>query len=638
MSRRARASRAGRSDDRGVVLMLFALLLTFLLILVAMAIDLGQARFDRRDEQAASDLAALDAGYFLAGKATPGVSEPARACQAAARSVTRNISSMSGLTTASIVAKCAVLPATSATCNPASPTNVTFPTGSYVLTIRYPIPTTELDTARFSGGGVADGTDACRRMRVTLAKTQSTRFATVIGIDELDTEATAVVKASVSNTSLQAPAFLVLERTDCGSLGNSANGAGNLGIIVEANGADPGVIHSDSDATTNCSGSTDDAYAIYGSPLSNGTPSITASNGSTGAPGIIESRATNGRGGAAFPGGLSVAPSTGGILSRKIMDTKYNSGSSTAITSLHSTASTAVRSTGTPAGHTIMGCSGPVPLLATKVYVDCDKVNATIVFAGVTSVVFRNKVELKQGNELRFPNATSIVVRDELALPQGRFEAPLVRDLFVGDGVKVDSGSALAVNTTSANSCAGRVPPAIWPTTTRMAVFGGSPAFESSGAAALCQTTLYLAGPKTLTSYAAQQVTSGGTCSTQLPCPRTSGNAADDAHLKVGGTLILVAPNQHTTSSPATQGLEDLALWAEGDGKSEIKSGGEIRGNGVFFFPNGTLEMRSPATGTPRDAQFFARKAFLYQGTLRLKPDKVNSVTVPIAGNFGLIR
>ena len=58
----------------------------------------------------------------------------------------------------------------------------------------------------------------------------------------------------------------------------------------------------------------------------------------------------------------------------------------------------------------------------------------------------------------------------------------------------------------------------------------------------------------------------------------------------------------------------------------------------MHFLPNGSLEMRSPATGTPRDAQFFARKAFLFQGTLRLKPDKINAVTVPVAGDFGLIR
>lgn len=617
--------------------MLFALTLSFLLILVAMAVDLGQARASKRAGQSASDLAALDAGYFLAGKHAAGASEPVRACIAAVQSVQRNLDDIPTISAATISSRCSALPTTPATCNPASPTSVAFTAGRHSIAIRYPVPSTELDSSRFSGGGVADGTDACARMRVSVGTTDRTQFAGLIGIDSIDTDASAVIKASTSSAGAKAPAFLVLERTDCGTLGNSANGAGNLGIIVEANGAEPGVIHSDSDATTNCSGNTNDAYAIYGSPLSSGAPSIVAQNGSAGAPGIIQTRATNGRGGATYPGGLSVAPTTGPILSRKIMDTKYNSGASTAISALHAAARPAVVASGVPAGHATMGCGDPVPAVA-KVFVDCDEVDTSITFTGVTSVVFDEDLELKKNAVVSFPAATSIVVRGELKLSKGQFVAPVVRDFFIGDGVEIKSGGSLAVNTTSATSCAGRVPPATWTNTTRMAVFGGDPAFDADGPAAMCQTTLYLAGPTSLTPYSPQQRTSGGTCSLSLPCPLTSGNQAHDAEFEISSTVLLHAPNQHPTSTPPTQGLEDLAMWAEGDGTSEIKSGGEFRGSGVYFFPNGTLEMRSPASGTPRDAQFFARKAFLFQGTLRLKPDERNAVLVPIAGDYGLIR
>ncbi len=637
--------RRGRSrgrDDRGLVLLLVALMLTFLLVLVAMAVDLGQVRSSRRELQAAADVAALDAGFHLSGRGSPTATAlPRQACAAAAQAIARNLSGFAPLSTSAVDLQCAGFPATGADCNPSVQHTASFSSGRYRLRIVYPMSAASLAPIGLTGVGVNDGTKPCERLGVDLDTTEQTSFARVIGIDQLQTGALAVVRARFSNSTTDnaPPAFLLLERTDCGVLGNSVGGAGNEGVVVEPNGTDPGVIHVDTNATTNCSGSTQNAYAIYGSSLSSGQPSITVKDAATGPrKGIIATLATNGRGGATFPGGLSTAVTNAPApVSRKPVDDRYNTGTNTAVSDLHTAASSVVRATGAPPGFTSMGCAGPAPAAA-RIYVDCAAFNATTTFVGATHVTFSGNVDLKQSNVVRLPDATDVVVRGRLAVPQGRWLAPAVQRLSVGGGVAVGNGSGLAVNSADELSCVGREPPATWTNTTKLTIFGGDPALEVAGNAALCQTTVYLAGPATLTTYSVQQTTSGGSCSSVLPCPRSSGNVATGARFMVSGAVRWSAPNQHPAASPPDQGLEDLAYWTEGAGVSEVRSGGSLETSGVFAAPNARLEMRSPATGSPQDAQFIARSLFLFQGSLRMKPAKANSITIRVPGGYSLIR
>lgn len=60
-----------RRGDRGVVLPLFALMLTTLILMVSFAVDLGRLRAERRDVQADADAIALDAVRAMAGMQTP---------------------------------------------------------------------------------------------------------------------------------------------------------------------------------------------------------------------------------------------------------------------------------------------------------------------------------------------------------------------------------------------------------------------------------------------------------------------------------------------------------------------------------------------------------------------------------------
>lgn len=640
-------TRGRHRDDRGVVLVIFAAAMLIILVATAMVIDLGQGRFAKRNTQSAADFAGLAAGYYLAGHgSTPAVSNPRQACEAAIDSTQTNLDDfLPRLNAGQITAACAGFPATAVGCTSYSP--VVIDRGPYRLTIEYPVVADDLKDPRFGGSqaGAEDGTDPCERMSIGLRRNTSTSFAGVIGVDEVVTNARSVIRGRTSTTGKQAPAFLMLERTDCRTLGNSVGGSGNEGIVVENNGVDPGVIHSDSDATTNCSGNTDNAYAIYGSSLS-GSPSINVWPGTGGAPGRIQTRATNGKGAAVYPGGLSVEPETVDIIySRKVVDDKYNAGTNEAIKGLHNTAAPLVRATtafGIADNWAVMDCSGavsqPTPAVD-RVFVDCAAFNKTTTFTGFKQVVFKDAIDLKQDNVLQFPAATSVIIRGPLAVPKGRMLLPVVTNFVVGGGVSVSNNSHLAVNTTSATSpCPG--PPSD-PTTRKVAtfsIFGGDPAFTSAGELAICQTTVYLGGPKNR-DYSVQQSEAGGTCSADKPCPLISGNLAVGARFVLGGgTVYWEAPNRYIGTTPPTQGLEDLALWAEGAGVTDIGSGSTLRSKGVFFAPNSSYEVRSPASGLPVDAQFIARKLFLFQGTMRMQPDKNNAVTVDIPGNYGLIR
>jgi hypothetical protein len=105
-----------------------------------------------------------------------------------------------------------------------------------------------------------------------------------------------------------------------------------------------------------------------------------------------------------------------------------------------------------------------------------------------------------------------------------------------------------------------------------------------------------------------------------------------------GDYVEWTAPNQLSTVADAANPFEDLAYWSESSDLSEIKSGGVMRTAGIFFSPNASVAFRSPAIGSPRNAQFVARTLQLLQGTLTMQPVSSDAVRVPLPGGYGLIR
>jgi hypothetical protein len=646
--------RRSRRDERGAILLLVSLIMTVLLFVVAFVVDLGTARSTKRDAQAIADLAALDAGYYLSGSSRSGIgiSQPQQACIAAIESAQRNVSGfLEDLTRDDFEAACAGFPETTDECDPASVLPpVVVRDGERELIIRYPIPQPALEDGRFPSGGTRDGEKPCERLGVELTKVTSTAFGGITGVGEMSTHAGAVVRGTTDIYDGTPPAVLLLERTDCSVFGNQSRGAGSDGIIVENFGETPGLIHADTNATTNCTGTSAGAFGIYGETMNGGGASIVVEDGdppADGSPprlGAIRTAATNGKGAATFPGGLSVAPTIGGIVSRSIVDDKYSDDENPAIFNLHAEAAPKVMQIGAPLGHTTVGCADLNPVKFAELwalghrqlYVNCNP-STSVDFSGFTSVVFAGDLTIGQSNIVTMPQATDVTVRGAISVQSGRLLMASVRSFTVGNGISISNNGGMAVNSTTADSCADREGPT-WKNWTEMTVFGGNPAFSTAGSVALCQTAVYLAGPRKA-NYEAQKTVGPG-CPADQPCPKVTGNTITAANFALlGGTIHWSAPNQYDTKvGGAAVGLEDLALWTESAGTSEIKSGATLLATGVYFGGNANFEIRSPATGAPRDAQFVARKAWLFQGTLRVAPNPVNSVLFPVAGDYGLIR
>lgn len=673
MTSRRRRTHGGRAGgDGGAVILVFAASLVFLLLLVAFAVDLGQARSSKRSEQSAVDVAALDAGWFLSGRGNSGtpVSRPREACVAAVQSVQRNVADFAPpYGDAAITTDCAALPVTQTACTASpTPTDVRFVAGPYVLTVRYPLPTNELDTTGFAGGvGVDDGTEQCERMQVELAKTDSTQFAGVVGIDELETVAKAVVRTSTSSLFRATAALLLLERVGCGALQTSGGGQSGSGIYVQRSSPNvPGIIAADSAGQVPPCTENDNAngWVVYGTALpaaGGGGPSITAEDASPTIPGIIAIVAVGvgGRGGYTAPTGLNVEPREGTINSRNVSDERYN-GANAQISTLHAQAE-ALTATA-PAGYAVVSgaeCGGavdPATLVAVQVFVDCPTFQPDAnIFPNAVDFVVRGNVEIGSNKVLSLPAVRRFYVRGcrvSGCSGSNRFAV----DVANNGRLLVNTGEATIPTPGGGTNCAGRAGPGAGGTTTnttKLATLGGD--FDVSGFARLCQTTVYVGDDSTAHSKLSQTASNIGPenyppiarCSPALPCP--SDTAAPLSTITFnggGGSADWSAPNQLSVAPmPAdlawgSQPFEDLALWTETSGGSDIKGLGTNSTQGVFFLPNAPFTFRGQGTQLqPLNAQFLARTLNVSgQGNLVMRPNPADSLEATVAGDIALIR
>lgn len=668
--------------ERGAILVLTALMITALVVLVAIVVDLGATRSDRRGGQLAADNAAAAAGGNL-GDPNSNAQE---GCEEALRYLATNLGTSAfvvdpeGSSCADFLTACSSRMA-NATINAQRKLRAT--SGGYVVWIHYPVVagTTDGDrllnrTSTIGGGALAStgmgnlATDACARMGVELQTSGEAFFGGIAGREERTTTVHAVVFGRPALDPNDTPAFVMLERVDCGALvENNARG-----IFVEASNppdGGPAWIHADSLATGECGGETK-GYVVYGASLPNnvgGGPSIRVASypppttpplnpPPTTVPGriTVAAETSTGRVAAVVGGnnpGINVTPTGGeGIVSRRPVDRKYNSVSSPAITALHTEAYVAL--TTDPGYSGSAGCDGVVtPANAKQVLVTCANYTSTTAMPEVEQIEFTGSVSLGNNQTLTLPNATRVVVRGQVSLPQGSLTLPVVREFFVGGGVAVGNTGSLAIRSTVPTACA-QVPLSTPPT--KFVVFGGSPALQLNNSTAACWTAGYLAGPLTAanSTYAgtgavdpnrSRQMLTGQTphvtCTSALPCPRKTGdgNTATGATFSFGnGTVLWQAPNQHPAGPPPTQGLEDLALWFEGAETASMGSNAVFDASGVIFAPNARLNLQSPTSAVPKDSQFIARSLWLYQGRLLMKPTPSNVVEFPSTGGSYLIR
>ncbi|MBA2282956.1 MAG: hypothetical protein H0W25_17240 [Acidimicrobiia bacterium] len=518
-----------------------------------------------------------------------------------------------------------------------------------------PDPAFAEDAAAYAGDNGVAIRGSCDQLAVIIADTDPVYFGTVAGATSYPTTIRSVGRVTLGSEGQGVPAFLMLERKRCDVLSEAVGTGGGQGIIVDpATPTDPGIIHVDSSASpaTGCNGNNGPAgWAVYSSGIGGG-PGIVA-NPAGSVPGIIAIHALEiGTPPAAYPSstatGVSPTPTTGAVVSRAPVDEKYNPTSSPTISDLHRNAYLlATRTTAPDATWTTLTCGDNNGVFtATKIFVNCPGGFSpdTLTFSSATQVVFNGPVQISNNKSLFMPAAQQVIVGGSSS-----------------QGLEV-KGGRLGINSTAfldtdagvGAACVGREGPGAGGSntnTTRLVIFGGSStpgALDISGRAALCQTFVYLAGPKVSSNqtYARQAVTNGTydpSCTSDRPCAADSttspANARQNAHLVVSGFVRWSAPNQSSTQPAAgAAGIEDLAFWTETDTLSQVKSGGQVEAFGVFFLPNGRLEMRSPASATPRDAQFISRTLRLVQGTLRMKPTPGNNVQIPVIRAIALVR
>jgi Flp pilus assembly protein TadG len=459
--------RARPHSEDGAFLVLWALLLVALMSMVAIVIDLGQARTTRRDNQAIADMAALAATTKMETSQRDVCDDAFEYIQANAPEFPNSASSPCAAPNS----------ACTATTNQGTYTRAA---GEYVVTIIYPLRSSDqLSDTRFP----AETTSACGRVQVTVTRTDQSLFAGIFNRSELSHTTHAVARSS-SRDILNIPSFWLLEENDC----NVAYLDGGSKITV-GTASTPGVAVFDTAAR----GCNPRSFARIG-----GSGWIRALGG-----GDLISYARSQ--GCAAP---CIATSGGGIFSpvptaaenrtgRLGVDTRYLS----FINQLRTLAGGA----GTPAGFTATTNCNPsggtalAPVMFTgNVYVDCAVFNPRdfVTFDG--NVVFRGAVSNSAGATLEFRRTltTSSTPSTELAsfiyVRSGNFTNPsIVR--FNGMMLYLTPGTSPASGFIASTTGNGRVdwtPPtagafktlSIWAETTATSTFqGGSASCGTTG-------------------------------------------------------------------------------------------------------------------------------------------------------------
>lgn len=657
-------------SDRGAVLVLVALCMLALMLIVALVIDLGSTRSDRRAGQMAVDSAATAAAQSYK------VSEdPADACREALALLALNLDTApfvgdGGTTCASQFG--------SATCADITPRSLTARSGDYVVVMQHPVlagselmvNTSTIGNAGIPQDATADG-EGCDRFGFQVTTTGGAFFGGVAGESARSStvHAVAMVRARTENTEVAA--LLLLERVGCGVLQTSGGGATGSGVIVSSPSPTlPGIIAADSagqvpPCTTNANA---DGYVIFGTALpaaGGGGPSITAEDASATVPGIISiyAKGVGGRGGYVYPGGLSVEPIAGAINSRSIADTRYN-GTNTQISQLHAllnSRTAAPPTTGTFA--TITGnpeCKGTLPaatLDATVVFVDCPTFEPEAnLFPNATHFFVRGNINIKSNKKLSLPEVQNLFVRGcSVGGCSGSNQFALE---VANNGVLyLNTGDpALPATDTGGTPCSARRSAArggSTSNTTRFATRGGS--VTVSGFVRMCQTTLYVGEDSAAYTKQTVEVTAAAPenypaiakCTPAKPCPKDS--AATMAGISFTGGSASAdwsAPDQLATRPTTAQlayaanPFEDLAFWSETSAASNIRGQGNNTTTGVFILPNASFTFTGQGTqAQPLDAQFLVRRLNVSgQGSLVMEPDPANALEVEVYGNVSLIR
>ena len=500
------------------------------------------------------------------------------------------------------------------------------------------------DTGSTAAGG-------CDQLAVIITQRQKPGLGSLATTSDLVTTARSVARVIPGVGGGTPIALLLLERHDCMSLSAGSN---NTYFDVQGNGSSPGYIHSDSlgDGSL-CNGGGKVLFGKFAKhviarhSVTGGVTGQISTAALTGAPGAVAANATDGSANvcAEQADGTCAAAFGRAVIGRNPIDTRYLTGVRSVLTS----ASTAVAwstATATASGYTVWtpsNCNNlnvatppttgsPVPNNATQLFVNCPSgmtIKSNLLIANAVNVVVNGSISIGSNNSLAIPKAQTVWVKGATS----------------SDGLSVSGALALGTytNTTASNTGSASICPATQPARDQLVIMNGAFTGGAQANFHLCGTAVVMGDGWTGTSCPVP------TTPTPISVEPANNTCYGQVNLGGGGFMEWTAPN--LVSSVATQtdwnALEDLTLWTETSGTTntsnanKIGGGGQMYISGVFFLPNANPFIISGGglQNNGANAQFIARRLEANgNGTLYMKPNVNDSITVPAAPSTSLVR
>ncbi len=632
------SSRRCRGED-GAFLVLWALLLVAILTMVAIVIDLGALRADRRQQRAAADAAATAGANDL-------IRGAGEACLSAWNYAMLNL----GLSPTSPSPCGPYLGSPPPACSPSIPKSVTGTAGGYTVTISHPVLDTDpiVVGADAVGGDIAQPVDTapgsidgkpCERVGVQVRYTRRSLFAKVVGNNQNTTTVHSVARFGPGGPQDEPASLVLLERHDCRAA--RVQGTNSRIVVASVPGVTPGNIQADSAGDGACSGNT----KILEGGSGNLGPSIFAEHARNGA-GVIVKEARIGIYGKLLGATNAHTPWPAEIgepdpvgfrqIGRTPVDERFLEN----VRQLENTATPVVDMTTRPVG--FVDATGPAPGLNLGCTIDTP---TPITTAMGTRLWFNCPSGLTVKNLTIDSAAAEVVIAGPLTVNGTGFTIRDARKVWIrgrSDGNKkgVDLSAPFIVNNGGFSTCAARFSAARGDIGT---LFVKEGSFVSSGTRMqLCQTHVYLRGAANPT--AASTLPAGVTLPPALP-PEPGPNASiGQLDVGAGSVVDWTAPNEldvlPTLADLAIHKFEDLALWTESSDENPLNGGGGMKLGGIFFLPNANAFKMSGNAGQliDVDAQFLVRKLEVTGGaTLRMVPNPADQVPIPTA-RVSLIR
>jgi hypothetical protein len=649
-------TRVGK-DERGTVTVLTAMIAVAAMLMVALVVDLGQLRLDRRSEKSLTDLAAragitrlpfgpwsgvCKAREFLLGNLA-GISSfdaGSETWSDAAAHVYGTSPCPQVASGPDAVACLANVPSTWAKFQ------ATAGQGRFTVEIQsgYVLPDPRFSEDVGLGDTGASDQGSCDNLAVILTQKQPPNFAQVAGQRSRFVRVRSVGRLNATETLDFVAALQLLEQHKCGVL---QTGGANTRVIAQPFGVYPGTVQIDSAGD---SGSC--PQPILNAQATSGGPSVLACSTNSTNPdcrpgtGIRSSRIGVYAANFVKPANIiaTAYPSTYGDTKvigsprtgRKFTDLRYRAN----VAALDGTAKSVLTgNSGRPPGCTAIvlnTCTGNgLPWLVLQ-QSDCNALAVFFLVPGRTAAqnIWFN-CDLNVSTPLTLSGASSyVVVTGQLAV-NSTFTVTDPRKVYVGgrsSGNKIGldlsgSTSILNMNVGSASSCSGRAGAGH---ANGLVVGNGSVKVGSGATVRICQTFTYLASGYDKTPSA------DGTALCSNPCANYTGTISASS----GSFMDLSAANEITGRLPTagelatTYPFEDLALWTEAGGNTNGMAGGSAtRMTGVFFLPNADSFSLSGGGSLPIDlsAQFVADTMQVTGGaTVNLVPNPEDSVPVTI--------